>query len=445
MNSKRCKRKLLVALLIMGGMVLMIMAASWVTLIGANLGRSVVTRALAEEWPGWRGPTRQGLSSETGLPTRWSATENVAWKTAIPGEGWSSPIVYEDNVFLTTATEAGASCRVMCLDRQTGKILWNTQVYRQIPSTKNPNNSYATPTPATDGKLIYAVFGDGGMAALSFKGKIVWTNRDYQFYSVHGCGASPILHNDLLIFPFDITNSGEDKKIGHTAAWDGSFVIALDKRTGKLRWKTGRGLSRVAHVTPQVLQTEGTAQLISAAGDVVQGYDPTSGTKIWSVESIGEGVVPSIVVGGGFIYTASGFGDPTIRAIRAGGRGDVTRTHIAWQVKKAVPAVPSFLFVNNYLFTISESGIALCIKADTGEIVWQERVGGKHYASPIYADGKIYFLSETGESTIIEAKPEFKIVARNRIDETCQASYAVSRGQLFIRTQENLYCIGRSN
>lgn len=405
-------------------------------------GKSVAPPTRAEEWPGWRGPTRQGISSETGLPTNWSATENVAWKTAIPGEGWSSPIVYGDRVIITTATDGGASCRVVCLDRRTGKINWNTEVYRQTLSTKNPKNSYATPTPVTDGKLIYAVFGDGGIAALSLQGKIVWVNRDYNFYSVHGCGASPTLYDDLLIFPFDITSGGEDKGVGHTTAWDKSFVVALDKGSGKLRWKATRGLSRVAHVTPQVMNVGGRAQLVSAAGDVVQGYDLKSGERIWTVESLGEGVVPSVVVGGGMIFTASGFGDPTICAIRAGGRGDVTRTHIAWQIKKAVPMVPSFLYVNDYLFTVSEGGVALCVKAATGEVVWQERIGGKHYASPIYADGKIYFLSETGESTIIEAGPQFKVVARNQIDEACQASYAVSRGQLFIRTQENLYCVG---
>ncbi len=395
-----------------------------------------------EDWPGWRGPTRQGVSSEAGIPTKWSETENVVWKTAIAGLGWSSPIVYGDSVFVTSATENGASCRVLRIDRRTGRIRWNYEVFRQSPGFKQGNNSYATPTPVTDGRRVYAVFYDGGIAALSFDGKLVWLNREHKYYSIHGSGASPILHNDLLIFPFDITSDGEDKAVGHTKPWDQSFILALDKNAGKLRWKAKRGLSRVAHVTPQVMNVEGQPQLVSGAGDVVQGFDLKTGGLVWQARSVGEGVVPSVVIGDGMIFTASGFGDPAIRAIRAGGRGDVTETNIAWELKKAVPMVPSFVHVNGHLFMISESGIAQCIRAATGEVVWQQRIGGKHYASPVYADGKIYFLSEEGESTIVKAGPQFEIVARNRLNEPCQASYAVSRGQLFIRTRENLYCIG---
>jgi outer membrane protein assembly factor BamB len=345
-------------------------------------------------------------------------------------------------VFVTTATDDGAACRVICLDRRTGQIRWNTEVYRLTPAKKEGRNSYATPTPVTDGRRVYAVFSDGGVAALTFDGKVAWLNRDHKFHGVHGCGASPTLHDDLIIFPYDITSDGEDKTVGHTKPWDKSFILALDKNTGRLRWKAKRGMSRVAHVTPQVINVNGRAQLVSAAGDVVQGFDLRTGELVWWAASAGEGVVPSVVVGDGLVFTASGFGDPTIRAFRAGGKGDVTNTHLAWQVKKAVPMIPSFVHANGHVFTISEGGIALCIKADTGEVVWQERVGGKHYASPVYADGKIYFLSEAGESVIIKADPRFEVVARNQLGETCQASYAVSRGQLFIRTEQHLYCIG---
>ena len=398
-----------------------------------------------EEWPGWRGPTSQGVSAETGLPVRWGPGENVAWKTQVPGRGWSSPIIYGDRVFVTSADEDGASCRVLCLDRRTGKINWNTEVYRQHPGNRNPKNSYASPTPVTDGKNVYAVFGDGGIAAVSARGEVVWVNRDHKFYSVHGCGASPLLHGDLIIFPYDITSDGEDKTVGHLKPWDKSYLLAVEKNTGKVRWKAGRGLSRVAHVTPQVVAVGGKPQLVSAAGDVIQGHDLGTGELLWTVRTQGEGVVPSVVSGGGLVFTASGFGDPTIYAVRPGGRGDVTRTNVVWTVKKAVPMIPSFLYHDRHLYTISEGGIALCLKAETGEVLWQERIGGKHSASPIYADGKIYFLSETGEGTVIEAGPQFKLVARNQLDEACQASYAISRGRIFIRTEENLYCIGRGN
>jgi len=411
-------------------------------LAGSHARTSGNSLSNVEDWPGWRGPTRQGVSSETAIPTKWSETENVAWKTAIPGLGWSSPIVYGDGVFVTSATDGGASCRVIRVDRRTGKIKWDKEVFRQIPGNRQEHNSYATPTPVTDGRRVYAAFYDGGIAAVSFDGRIAWVNREHKYYSVHGSGASPILHDDLLIFPYDTTSDGEDKAVGHTKPWDQSFILALDKNTGKLRWKAKRGLSRVAHVTPQVMNVEGQPQLVSGAGDVVQAFDLKTGGLLWQARSVGEGVVPSVVIGDGMIFTASGFGDPAIRAVRPGGRGDVTQTNIAWEIKKAVPMVPSFVYVNGLLFTISEGGVAQCIKATTGETIWQQRIGGKHYASPIYADGKIYFLSEEGESTIIKAGPQFEIVASNRLNESCQASYAVSRGQLFIRTRENLYCIG---
>jgi outer membrane protein assembly factor BamB len=392
---------------------------------------------------GFRGPTGQGVSTEKGLPMEWSSTSNIAWKTMIPGEGWSSPIVFGDHVFVTTATDNGVSCRVICLKRHTGEILWNREVVQQAPQRKEKRNSYATPTPVTDGQRVYAVFGDGSIAALSLEGEVLWTYRDFKFYSQHGLGVSPILSRDLLIVPFDWSSDQEDKKVGWQKPWDKSFILALDKNNGKVRWKAMRGLSRIAHVTPNILRESGREELISAAGDVIQGFDPKTGEKIWWARSQGEGVVPSIVIGHGLIFTASGFEKPTIRAIRTGGKGEVTQTHIAWEQTRNVPSVPSFVYVKPYLFIVTDAGIAACLKAETGEIVWQERIGGTHAASPIYADGKIYFLSMEGESVVIEAKPEFKLLARNSIGEYCQASYAASQGRLFIRSGRFLYCIGQ--
>jgi outer membrane protein assembly factor BamB len=397
----------------------------------------------AENWPGFRGPTGQGVSTERGVPTEWSNTSNIAWKTAIPGEGWSSPIVFDDRVFVTTAIDNGVSCRLICLKRHTGEILWNREVVQQAPLRKEKRNSYATPTPVTDGQRVYVVFGDGSVAALSLKGEVLWTYRDFKFYSQHGLGVSPILFRDLLIVPFDWSSDGEDKKVGWQKPWDQSFILALDQDSGKVHWKARRGLSRIAHVTPNILRENGREELVSGAGDVIQGFDPKNGEKLWWVQSQGEGVVPSIVIGDGLIFTASGFEKPTIRAVRAGGKGEVTQTHIAWEQTRNVPSVPSFVYVKPYLFIVTDGGVAACLKAGTGEIVWQERIGGTHAASPIYADGKIYFLSMEGESVIIEAKPEFRLVARNSIGEYCQASYAVSQGQLFIRSDKNLYCIGQ--
>lgn len=205
-----------------------------------------------EDWPYFRGPGRQGHSTEKGLSLRWSATENIAWKTPIPGESWSSPIVWKDHVFMTTTTDGGVSCRVLALDFATGKLLWNTEVFQQKPKRKEGRNSYATPTPATEGKRIYAVFGEGSVAAVDFTGKLVWTNREFPFYSQHGLGSSPLLTDGLLIMSYDGSSEGPDKVLGWQKPWDQSFLAAFDLETGRVKWKTMRGLSRISHGTPTV-------------------------------------------------------------------------------------------------------------------------------------------------------------------------------------------------
>jgi outer membrane protein assembly factor BamB len=279
---------------------------------------------------------------------------------------------------------------------------------------------------------------------LDFEGKIIWTNRSYKFYSQHGYGASPLLYQDLLVVPFDGSNDGEDKRIGWKQPWDKSFVLALDVKTGKERWKTSRGQSRIAHVTPNIYRGPDGDEIISGAGDVVQSFAPDSGKLLWTVFSHGEGVVPSIVVGKKYIFSASGFEKPTIRAVRPGGKGDVTSTHIAWEQIKGVPTVPSFVYLEPHLFTITEGGVAMCLKEENGEIVWQERVGGNHASSPVVADGKIYFLADNGECTVIEASTQFKVLARSSIEERCQASPAISNGQIFIRSEKHLWAIGKT-
>ena len=222
-----------------------------------------------------------------------------------------------------------------------------------------------------------------------------------------------------------------------------SIIVALDAKTGKRVWTGKRGRSRIAHVTPNILKTSGAAQLISCAGDTIQGFNPKSGDLIWTVYSQGEGVTPSFAIGDGLIFTSSGFEKTTLRTVRTGGKGDLTATHVAWEQRKGAPTQPSLIYVRPYLYSITDGGIAHCYKAETGEIVYAERVGGNHCASPVYADGKIYFLSEGGETTVIKAGPEFEILSRNPLNEKCQASIALSQGNAFIRTEKSLYCIGK--
>ncbi len=397
----------------------------------------------AENWPGFRGPTGQGISTEKKLPVHWSDKENLAWKTPIAGQGWSSPIMHGDHVFVTSTTEEGKSCHVIAVDRRTGKLLWNTKVFGQEVRKTRKENLHATPTPVTDGEHVLAVFSAGSIVAVDYNGQVKWTNHDIEHYSFHGLAASPILYNGMLIMAYDGSSDGEDYLVGFKKPWQGAVILAVDKKTGKQRWRGKRGPSRLSHVTPSIVRSGGTVQLVSSTGDAIQGFNPDDGTRIWSVYSKSEGVAPSNASGNGLVYTATGYEEPRIRVVRTDGKGEVTSTHIAWEQQKGVPMLASLLLVQPYLYAVTDKGVVTCYHAENGDIVWQDRIGGKHSSSPVYADGKIYFLTEAdGESTILEAGPEFKLVARNKINEKCKASVAVSQGNLFIRTEHNLLRVG---
>ena len=409
----------------------------------AEIGLWLCVAASGADWPGFRGLGYQGVAPPGDVALAWSESQNLAWKAAVPGTGWSSPVVAGGRIFLTTATEDGVSRRLVCYDSESGRLLWNTEIFRIPPPHKEEANSYATSTPVVAGNQVLALFGDGSIAALDFDGKIRWVNRDFKYYGVHGMGVSPVLSDGLVFVPFDITSEGPDAKVGHTIPWDKSFVIALDWQTGKLRWKSGRGMSRVAHVTPAVVTVNGREQLVSGAGDWIIGYDAATGRKLWWLSSKGEGVVPSITLGEGLGFATSGFGDPAIVAFRIGGEADVTSSNVVWTHKKAVPMVASLLAYQGLLYAVTENGIAQALDAKTGDVRWTARIGGKHFASPIAAGGRIYFLSQECETTVVEPGREFKVLATNRLDGTCQATPAVSAGRIYLRSKENLYAIGR--
>jgi outer membrane protein assembly factor BamB len=396
---------------------------------------------VAENWPGFRGPGGQGISEEKNLPLSWSLTENLAWRMQVPGLGWSSPIVWEDRVFVTSASPDGTSCHLVCVNAVNGEVVWDKELFRQDPPRKLAENSHATPTPVTDGKRVYAAFNGGRIVATDWDGNVVWSWRDRQFVSKHGLAASPILYGDLLLMPFDGNGPADVNNIGYLTPWDGAFIAALDKRTGREKWRAKRGQSRQAHVTPMITDVNGKAQLISGAGDVVQGFDPGSGKRIWSVLSRGEGVVPAIVCGQGLVFTSSGYGAPTLRAIRPDGQGEVTSTHIAWESRVNVPLMPSFVSADGLLFCIKESGVASCLEAETGHVVWLERLGGAFGASPVLAEGRLYCLAEDSSTLVIAADRKFKILARNQLEGLCMACPAISKGRIFIRSQYSLFCI----
>jgi outer membrane protein assembly factor BamB len=399
--------------------------------------------APADNWTRFRGSDGQGTSSEMALPTKWGPKENVAWKTAIPGDGWSSPVVHGKRVFVTSTTDGGKSCHIIAVDAESGALLWDRVVFQQQPPHKRGENSHATPTPTTDGERVYAVFGEGGIAAVTIAGEPVWTYQDIKFHSHHGLSASPIVYKNLLIMPYD-GSSKENAAIGWQKPWDGAFLIALDGATGKVVWKTPRGQSRLAHVTPILVRVAGKDVLVSSAGELIQGFDPQRGTLLWTVPAVGEGVTPSPVAGDGLLFTASGFGATTLRAVRLEGGADETTRPVVWDTKKNVTTIPSPIYVKPYLYMVTEKGLVCCLEAATGKQVWQERLPGTYGASPVYAGGKLYFLSESGETTVIEPGPTFRILEKNPLDEKCQASMAVSAGRLYIRTREHLFCIGKA-
>jgi outer membrane protein assembly factor BamB len=410
-----------------------------------SLAAASALSVLAENWPQFRGPSGQGISRETDLPVKWSKTEGIAWKTPIPYAAWSSPIVFGERVFVTGTTADGVSCHIVCLDRLTGRIMWDTEVFTQVPGACDKRNSHATSTPVTDGERVYAFFSSASAAAVTYDGKVAWTNRTIEFHVVYGLASSPMQYQDLLVMNFDGTDPKTDD--GHQRAWDKSYVLALDKATGKEKWKAMRGMSRVAYSTPILVDFGGAPQLITCAGDVVQALNPLTGEKIWWATNRGEGLVPSPVSGEGMVFGTSAF--PTnvpegeaVRAFRLGGAGDVTKSHLAWSYGQGMSKIPSMIFANGSLFEINENGALTCLKGGSGEVLWRAHLQGPFGASPVWADGKLYFLSERGKTTVVEDGPHFTVLAENDLGEKCCASPAISQGRMFIRSDKHLFAIG---
>jgi outer membrane protein assembly factor BamB len=390
----------------------------------------------AEDWPQFRGPDGQGHSTEHGLPIEWSESRNILWKTEIPGVGWSSPVVAGGKVWITSAVKErnGGSLRVLAYDIATGRELVNTEVFRvRSVDPLNPKNTRASPTPILDGDRVYVHFGADGTAALTTTGEIVWkTKFDYQ--SQHGDGGSPVLHGDLLILNCD----GDDV----------AFVVAIEKQSGKIRWKTTRRQPFAqAYSTPLVIRVGDREEVISVGAFRAAAYDPATGHEIWRVSypvrfPDGFSNVMRPVYGAGLLFISGGFNIPSFIAVRPDGTGDVTRTHVAWTLLRGAPLTPSPLVVDNDLYVVSDNGIAQCLDARTGQPYWQRRLTGDHSASPVYADGRIYFMSEEGTATVIAPGHEFHQLASNRIDGYTLASIAVSSGSIFIRSDTHLYRIG---
>ena len=395
-----------------------------------------VSLSAQSEWPQFRGPDGQGhAAAGGGVPLEWSETRNVVWKVPVPGRGWSSPVISGGRIWLTTSvTEGGGvSLRALSIDAATGRQLLNVEVFRlSSANLKNPKNSHASPTPIVEGNRVYVHFGGEGTAALdASSGAIVWAKK-FPYASQHGAGGSPALHGDLLMFSGD----------GHYEAW----IIALDKQTGAVRWKTERRKPfDQAYTTPLVITVNGRDQVVSVGAYRASAYDPATGKEIWMVRyEEGFSNVPRPVFAHGLVYIVTGFFQPAVLAVRPDGQGDVTSTHIAWSMTRGAPFTPSPIAVGDELYIISDLGVLSCVDATSGKLHWQQRLGGNHSASPVFAGGRIYFLSEEGVTTVIAPGKKFEKLAVNEIDGATLASMAVAHGSLFIRSLTHLYRIAGS-
>ncbi|MEX0701975.1 MAG: PQQ-binding-like beta-propeller repeat protein [Planctomycetales bacterium] len=392
--------------------------------------------SLRADWPQFRGPDGQGHAAAKALPLEWSETENVAWKTAVPGQGWSSPVIAGGRIWLTTALDDGKSLRAVCVDAGDGKILHDVEVFTpEKPTPLHAKNSYASPTPVLDRGRVFVHFGAMGTAALdAATAEVLWKNEELVIDHETGPGVSPVLFENLLIVPFDGT--------------DVQYVAALDARTGRVVWRRDRSAPmreepsmHRAFATPLVVEAAGKRQLVSPAADQVHAYDPATGEELWHVRYVGYSNVPRPVFGNGLVYVCTGFGKPQLWAIRPDGTGNVTDSHVAWKFTGQAPAKPSPVLVGNRLYLVHDQGTATCLNAETGETVWQKRLGGNYSASPLFADGRIYFSNEEGTTTVLAHADEPQVLATNSLADGFMASPAVADGALFLRTMTGLYRI----
>ncbi len=403
-------------------------------LLAVGLALLPAIHAQAENWPAWRGPRGDGSSLDPNPPLHWSSTSNVLWKTSLPGEGHSSPIVWGDRVFLTTALKDTRERLLLALDRNTGQTLWRQTVITAPLEAKNPENSYASATPATDGHLLYTTFLDASnvvVAAHDFSGKQAWLARPGHFYSQWGFSHDPILFDDKVIV--DCDSKGEN------------FIAALSRADGKLLWKIPRQNPTQSYSKPLIQTIAGRPQLVVPGNKAVTSYDPATGRQLWVVDGPSDDCVITPVYNprANLLLSASSWPKRVLLAIKPDGDGNVTRSKVAWSTAEGAPYVPSPAAFGDWFFT---SGFAtkeaFCFDAATGKILWREKMG-LHHASPVTANGLVYFLNDDGVTHVVKAGPAFQLVARNDLGEKTYASPAFSDGQILLRTFTTLYCIAQ--
>lgn len=398
----------------------------------------------AENWQQFRGPDGDGRSDSKGLPVQFGEGEKMKWKTVIHGKGWSSPVIWGSQIWVTTATEDGTELSVLCLDKETGKIIHDKVVFKvATPQFCHKFNSYASPTPVIEEGRVYVNFGSPGTTCLDTKtAEVLWERRDFLCDHYRGAGSSPIVWENLLIMNYD----GADHQ----------FVAAVDKTTGKTVWEVKRSVDhkdilpdgkidsegdfRKAFATPHVAEIGGKPVLLSSGAKCHYAYDPRTGSELWRVEERDQHSASSRpVVGHGLVFFQTGFAKAQLLAIKPEGAGVLGPDKEVWREKKNIGSKPSLILDGEYLYGIDDGGIASCLEAKTGKVLWRERVNGDYSASPILAEGRLYFCSEQGLVTVVAAAPEFKVLAQTKFEDGFMASPAVSGKALYLRSRTALY------
>jgi outer membrane protein assembly factor BamB len=385
--------------------------------------------ARADNWPQWRGPGNLGISTETNVPLTWSATKNVRWKVAVPGAGVSQPIVWDDRVFLTASDgRLNERLHVYCYARADGKLLWHAKLFGSAPTDLYPLGGMAVPTPATDGKLVYVLFGTGELVALDFDGRPAWIRSladEYgPFRNRWGLGTSPILVGDTLFVQID--------------HWSQSYLLAVNAKTGENRWKTDRPGS-VNWTSPLAVKVKDRLEIVTFGTNFVRSYDADKGTELWRVDGMHFQCIPSPVLVRDMLFACSG--ENTMAIKLDGSRGDLTKSHVLWKNKKAYAFLPSPLLYQEHLYLPGDRNFVTCYDAKTGKQIWKERLGNDFHASPVGAADRVYIATKEGSVKVVKAGPDFELLADNRMDETIVASPAISAGQIFIRGEKHLFCI----
>lgn len=396
---------------------------------------SLVISVLGNSWPQFRGPTGQGhVLGESHLPLKWNYDQGVSWQTYLNGKAWSSPICVDDQLLLSNAIQKDGllQLEILSINFKSGRVQWRKNLfeYENLPRI-HKKNSFASPTPFYDEGRVFVHFGNLGTACLGLDGGLIWKQKlDYS--PVHGSGASPVIIKDLLLLSAD---GAEDP-----------CLYALDKYTGAIKWKTARDSNakkNFSFCTPTVIMEKGEVQIISPASDYVFAYD-YNGKQIWKFNyPNGYSVVPRPVYENGIIYVSSGYDSPTLYAIRSGGQGDITKSHLAWETRKGVPRNSSVLVVNDMLFMAADNGVVSCLNAKNGQLYWMERVAGSCSASLLLANGRIYLCDESGKTFIFKAQKEYSLIATNDLGERMLASPISYQGSLLLRTEKGIWRIGK--